>query len=523
MINSNSIRSLLEGAYAQIPTLPGYWIKYEDFRTKFNELTSRLSDVPMDIEKLVEEYFPGATFEDHFQIQGSDEVFRAFRIAPNKLIYQKSLKNKIEQILREASCDEDGWTNFAIIGAKGLKPDVLEMGFIGIRQAVECLFRNRYEFKAGDPSKHEAPVMIRDRKVLIAPETEMSVATMSSPTKIGRVRKPKQGSFIGDAIDAFAYFPAKGSQTYGWDSAINDLAVNQALEERWYFSEEDKIKKPILKNYISYTFERLQYEDGLERIHAAGEQREPRFKILENEKNAIFNTGLVNNIYEPIYAFFKRNNGNNPDIKQTWIFIAFSTANSYHQNIITDFPYRPERARYFSDSNDLFYDTEAQNPTMNWDHFIKENIERLPIGFIKKDAPAGYSFIENVYALPKAQRVAYYSRLASDIFKDDDWLQSLTTKFTNALNRTLSRVAWNYKTAIPVYHVAEHQLELLLPLALENNDVIDVALIVHHKVDKAKHINNYVGKTIFTLKMAYTNARLITRPDSDWLMGQMNL
>lgn len=523
MINSNSIRALLEGAYAQIPTLPGYWIKYEDFRTKFNELTSTLSDVPMDIEKLVEEHFPDANFEDHFQLQGSDEVFRAFRIAPNKLICQKSLKKKIEQILREAACDEDGWTNFAIIGAKGLKPDVMEMGFIGIRQAVECLFRNRYEFKAGDPSKHEAPVMIRDRKAHTAPVAETSIATVSRPTTIARVRKPKQGSFIGDAIDAYAYFPAKGSQTYGWDSAINDLAVNQALEERWYFTEEDKVTKPILKNYISYTFERLQYEDEQEQKLAAEEHREPRLKILENEKNAIFNTGLVNNIYEPIYAFFKRNNGSNPDIKQPWIFMAFATANSYHQNIITDFPYRPERARYFSDSNDLFYDTEAQSPTMNWDHFIKDNIERLPIGFIKKCAPAGYPFIENVEELPKAQRDAYYTRLTSDIFKDDDWLQFLTTKFTNALNRTLSRVAWNYKTAIPVYYVEKHQLSLLLPLALENNDVIDVALVVQHKVDKARHVNNYVGRTIFTLKMAYTNARLITRPDSDWLMGQMNI
>lgn len=519
MTTSSEIRALLEGAYAQTPTLPGFWINYEDFRTKFNELTASISDVPMDIEKLVSENFPDANYEEHYQLQGSEEVFKAFRITPNKLTCQKQLKRKIEMALHGATYDNEGWTNFAIIGAKGLKPDVQKMGFIGIRQAVECLFKNRFEFKSGDPSKHEAPVMIRDRKSISAALDESA----SSPKQVvDRAKKPKQGSYIGDAIDKFAFFPAKVPQTYGWDAAINDLATNQALEERWYFSEEDKITKPILKNYISYTFERLQYEDKQETILAKKENREPRLKILTNERNAVFNTGLVNSIYEPIFAFFKKNEGPKSEGRQPWIFLAFATANSYWQNIITDFPYQPERAQYFSDSSDLFYDTEATRPTLNWDHFMKDNIERLPIGFIKKYAPSGYPFIENVDELPKPQRDAYYNRLTNDIFADDDWLSFLTTKFTNALNRTLSRVAWNYKTAIPVYYVEKHQLSLLLPLALEDNNVIDVALVVEHKVDKTKRVNNYVGRTIFTLKMAYTNARLITRPDSDWLMGQMN-
>ena len=46
------------------------------------------------------------------------------------------------------------------------KDEYLKMGFIGIRQAVECLFRKRIEFRIGDPSKHEAPVKARDLKKL---------------------------------------------------------------------------------------------------------------------------------------------------------------------------------------------------------------------------------------------------------------------------------------------------------------------------------------------------------------------
>ena len=284
----------------------------------------------------------------------------------------------------------------------------------------------------------------------------------------------------------------------GWDAAINDLATNIALEERWYYNEEDKLVKPILKNYLSYTFERLQYEDSLEKEKAQIEGRQPRLKILENAKNAIFNTGLVDSIFDPIYAIFKRNDGSNPSVSQLWIFVAFATANSYYQNIITDFPYKPVRAEYFTNPSDLYYDCNAQKPTINWQHIIKDNIERLPMGFIKQGATNGFSFIQ-----------------------DDDWLQFLTTKFKNALDIALSRVAWNYKTAIPVYYVTDHKLSLLLPLALEKRGIIDVALVCEHKVDEQNGVNNYVGKTIFTLQMAYNNARLITRPDSDWLMAEM--
>lgn len=515
------IKALIEGAYSQTPTYPGSWLKYDEFREKFNELIASRSDIPVDVEKVLSELYPDSSFMEQYQLQGSEDVFRAFRIAHNKLIIQRDLKKQIEAILREASGDSDGWKNFAVIGAKGLKPRILSMGFIGIRQGVEFLFRGRFEFRSGDPTKHEAPVLIRDKKEL-RPSSDATSTFFG--VKQERIRKnPKQGSFIGDAINAFAYFPRpKNSTTYGWDAAINELATNLALEERWYYSEEDKQKKPILKNYISYTFERLQFEDAEETRKAAEEKRDAVLKILVNEKYALFNTGLVNNIYEPIYAFFKKNDGSNPVLSQPWIFIAFGTANSYYQNIITDFPYRPKRAQYFTDSSNLFYDTNAAVPTLNWEHFIKDNIERLPLGFVKKGAPEGYPFYDNPDSLPRPQRIAYFKKLADDIFADDDWMQFLTARFTDSLNITLSRVAWNYKTAIPVYYVEKHQLSLLLPLALERKDVIDVALVVEHKVNKEKKINNYVGRTIFTLQMAYSNARLITRPDSDWLMAEMN-
>ena len=62
--------------------------------------------------------------------------------------------------------NNDGWFPFAAIGLKIKKEDYQIMGFIGIRQTIECLFKNRIEFRSGDVSKHEAPVQARDLKAI---------------------------------------------------------------------------------------------------------------------------------------------------------------------------------------------------------------------------------------------------------------------------------------------------------------------------------------------------------------------
>jgi len=74
---------------------------------------------------------------------------------------------------------------------------------------------------------------------------------------------------------------------------------------------------------------------------------------------------------------------------------------------------------------------------------------------------------------------------------------------------TEQRVYRNYKTAIPQYYRGE--VQLLLPLCLEHPSRADLALVVSRQGD------HYRGETVLTLSMAYTNARLLTRPDTEWL------
>ena len=56
-------------------------------------------------------------------------------------------------------------------------------------------------------------------------------------------------------------------------------------------------------------------------------------------------------------------------------------------------------------------------------------------------------------------------------------------------------------------------MQLLLPLCLLQDGKADLALVV----EKEKDGRAYRGNTVLTLDMAYSNARLLARPDPDWL------
>ena len=62
---------------------------------------------------------------------------------------------------------------------------------------------------------------------------------------------------------------------------------------------------------------------------------------------------------------------------------------------------------------------------------------------------------------------------------------------------------------------SRYQMSLLLPLALVDDEKVDIALVV-----EKTESGNYLGHTILPLEWAYSNARLVCRPDSDWLVAE---
>jgi hypothetical protein len=213
-----------------------------------------------------------------------------------------------------------------------------------------------------------------------------------------------------------------------------------------------------------YTFERLSFED---RQSEASVGRKIAMGRDGNRPLAAFNTGLVTLNQEEIFALFASKPPGNDG--RVWKLSGFHSSSDHA--LLGKFDKLPELADYFDDPSVLLYDRRKEL-YVDIDHVVDDNIRRFP------DALQGNRHLAR---------------------------QTLTA----ARAQTQQRVYRNYKTAVPQFH--RGQVQLLLPLCLLTQNVPDLALVVSRKE------NVYRGDTVLTLDMAYSNARLLCRPDSDWL------
>lgn len=373
----------------------------------------------------------------------------------------------------------DGWVNLAALGAELSKNgvDYRALGFEKLAYFIQA--NSEIVSLKKDESKHLPVyfVKVNDKK---------STPTVKSQPKISKpsFETPR------NALTNWAYLGH-------YQTTINKLK-NLALDERWYFSNQDEnYPYPILVNYLHYTFYKLTKEKG---------------KILYAENYAVFNSGLVDKRYEPIYALFQKNSNYN----QEWYLVDFCISGEGFagKNLVRYFNARPEAAHYFDNVSDMLYDVRAPKPELDWEHIIIENVDRLPYEFISDNAPAEF-LIQRPETLSIIERNDYYTRLAASIEKDTKAYRNITNRLKDALELALKRAKWNFKSAIPMYYPKMDKMSLLLPLALVDDEVVDVALVV----EKTKS-GNYLGHTILPLSWAYSNARLVCRPDSDWLVAE---
>ena len=288
---------------------------------------------------------------------------------------------------------------------------------------------------------------------------------------------------------------------------IKSLA-EMATQENWSFGKNsDDDEYSGLRNYLTYTFKRLCSENKV--VFVKDEER--------NEEYAAFNTGLVDNSYDWIYALFKENTMH--EIEKNWYLVGFVVAGEdAGKSLVKFFNPLPERADYFSGKpENMFYNTKSGELMCDYTHIILERIYRLPLDFLKENCPADYLtidgiFIDDVYFLDdrNEDKLRFFSSL-SEKLKDKRYFNRLRNRFDDAVNLALKKVEWNYKTAVPMYFPSKNNVSLLLPLSL-CDEKVDLALVV------TRHDNgSYQGETVLPLDIAYSNSRLITKPESDWL------
>jgi hypothetical protein len=160
------------------------------------------------------------------------------------------------------------------------------------------------------------------------------------------------------------------------------------------------------------------------------------------------------------------------------------------------------------------YDIRVGKPDLDWQHVIIDRIDRYPKEFVEDHLPAGFT-AQDVAQLPQSERQNYWLDLRSAIEQDSRTYRRIMNRVKDAVDLSIKRVSWNFKTAIPQYYPRVKQLQLLLPICLVSDERVDMALAVEKTPS-----GNYLGHTALPLDWAYTNARLICRPDSDWLLPE---
>lgn len=327
-----------------------------------------------------------------------------------------------------------------------------------------------------------------DTSPILNPPPTQSAVSKAAPVRQFHARRP-----LGGALQDWAYIP---------DVAATLLALRDlALDERWSFGpvDEPETDFPILWNYLRFTFVRLQNE------------RKICESVVDHTEFAAFNTGLVDKRYEPIFAVFRHNSIPN---RQQWRTAGFCIAGEGWEgkNLVRNFNPLPQPPHYFSRVEDMIYDVTAGEPEVDWEHVIIEDIERLPIAFLIDHAPKEFELLD-LLILPRWERTKYFKNLGSAIREDLRTYRAIKNRLADAVDLAVKRTRWNFKTAIPQYYPRGNTITLLLPLALVNEDIVDLALVV----EKTRS-GNYLGHTIFPLDWAYVNARLVCRPYSDWLL-----
>ena len=189
-------------------------------------------------------------------------------------------------------------------------------------------------------------------------------------------------------------------------------------------------------------------------------------KVLVQGDYAVFNTGLVTSFQEEIFALFQKNKRMG---SQPWFFLGWR---KHSERDLMRFSSLPDVANYFDNPADLLYDTDIEL-RLNINHIIDDNLSRFPASYQTMDK------------------------------------YQVGTILQGTIDDAKRRIRRNYKTAVPQFY--NGKIQLLLPLCLTSKADADLALVVE------KENGVYRASTCLTLDMAINNARLIAKPDNEWL------
>lgn len=233
-----------------------------------------------------------------------------------------------------------------------------------------------------------------------------------------------------------------------------DYLSKIAEPEKWSFDEKEN---SILIKYLNGTFKQCYNQNKI---------------LFSNDKNfCCFNTGLLTQNGNDIVMLFDKNRQAG---KQPWHLKGFKD-NSERQ-FMDIFDKIPELATYTENFEEFYFN--PQYPiVLSSDHILDDNWER-----IKEAVPS----------------------LSKTVVK---------SLMVGVVEETKRKIKRNLRLAVPQYY--KNKIMYLLPINIPVNDdeLVTMALAV-----ELTATNQYRANTIFTKEIAYEKARLLMKPESNWLI-----
>ena len=195
--------------------------------------------------------------------------------------------------------------------------------------------------------------------------------------------------------------------------------------------------------------------------------KENKVLVNDDESAACFNTGLLTPYGEDIICVFTKMRTPG-ELK--WYLDGFYADSDW--TIIEKFAIVPEVATYFNNDSELLFDAKA-DIRINYSHILDDHFEER--------------FPEHIRSLGK---------------------QNIISAMKGSIDITRKRILRNHRIVIPLFY--KDKITYLLPVTIYDYR----AALVVEKISQKQ----YRANTIFTLDMAYSDARLLMKPETDWLI-----
>lgn len=205
------------------------------------------------------------------------------------------------------------------------------------------------------------------------------------------------------------------------------------------------------------------------------------YVLNEQRTMAIVNTGLIDTYCNDIYIQCK------VDRNKEYTHLSRDSIMACKSKLITfgfnraDIIALPQPIKFYNDKSQLIFNASIDDfdfsDTQRFNHIIQERRGRFP---------------------------EKYQSMPDDV---------LAEKLVSGVKRAVKISARDYKYIVPMYNPKMDILQFLLPLYMDNSidDIPELALVV------GEYNGFYIICTALDLDSAYTDARLISPPDNNWL------